>query len=267
MHRKAKVEFYTGGSLGKVQRAHRFSGRTTELVGGRRGTVQTFSKASRRRLLRQVAKVRRDVPTLFITLTYPDIFPTDPTKWKRDLKTFAERLKRYCPEASLIWRLELQVRKSGVNEGKIAPHYHLLVYGLIDSKAFEIDKFRFWLSESWFQVVGSHNEKHLLAGTNCTVMRSWQGSMAYAAKYLTKIEENSYENIGRHWGVYFRGDLPEAESVALEITDEQAVKIIRWFRKFSGVSNRSYESLTIFLNASHWLESIERMIDEENLNK
>lgn len=267
-HKKSKsasVEFYEGGSLATVQREKSL------LLGqggpgGIRGEITTFSTASRRRLLRLIASIRRDSSALFITLTYPDLFPHSPERWKRDLKVFATRLKRYNEKSAFVWRLELKSRKSGENEGKVAPHYHLLLYGLMEQDGFNIDEFRVWLSQAWFEVVGSNDERHLRAGTSCTVMESWRGSMAYASKYLGKKEgeflKGVASGVGRHWGAYFRKDLPLAEKVVLKLTDKQAVKVIRLFRKFSGVRSRSYRSLTVFLDGSQWRENIEKYIQD-----
>lgn len=162
---------------------------------------------------------------------------------------------------SFIWRLELQQRKTGENMGKIAPHYHVFLYGISFNDEFDLNEFRQWLSLSWFQIVDSKDEKHLRAGTNCTFMRSWKGSMAYAAKYMTKFNEIDDVDIGRHWGVYFRKNLPEAQVVELDITDEQATRIIRMYRKFANIKARSYKSLFVFLDASQWLDGISKLYD------
>lgn len=71
----------------------------------------------------------------FVTLTLPDesfrdsvsAFAKDAKAW---LDTFLKRLRRVCPEASGFWRIEWLARKSGHHEGKLFPHFHLLVWGL-----------------------------------------------------------------------------------------------------------------------------------------
>jgi hypothetical protein len=61
-----------------------------------------------------LAKVRLDeLLPLFGTTTHPDIFPDEAEKFKRDLQTVIERLKRRFPRVGLLWRLELKRRKSG----------------------------------------------------------------------------------------------------------------------------------------------------------
>jgi hypothetical protein len=46
------------------------------------------------------------------------------------MDSFTKRLLRVCPEAAGFWRIEWQSRKSGRYEGKLFPHFHLLVWGL-----------------------------------------------------------------------------------------------------------------------------------------
>src|SRR5690554_2824154 len=89
-------------------------------VGGKRGAVTEFSAGSRRRLLRLIARLEK-TRTTFITLTYPAEFP-DPRTAKEHLRALFERIRRRVPEASGIWRLELQERG--------APHFHLLMFNL-----------------------------------------------------------------------------------------------------------------------------------------
>jgi len=71
----------------------------------------------------------------FVTLTFPDpVFMDsigDFAKYaKRNLDTFVKRLRRIIPHASAFWRLEWQARKSGPLEGKLFPHFHLMIWGL-----------------------------------------------------------------------------------------------------------------------------------------
>ncbi len=73
-----------------------------------------------------------------------------------------------------VWRLEFQDRKSGVNEGRIAPHFHVLLF----ADNLDLGEFRRWLSRSWYEVCGELSPEHLAAGTSCTPMRSRGGMMA-----------------------------------------------------------------------------------------
>jgi hypothetical protein len=50
--------------------------------------------------------------------------------YKGHLEAFIDRMERRWPGAAVIWKLEFQERKSGQKKGKIAPHYHLFIYGV-----------------------------------------------------------------------------------------------------------------------------------------
>ena len=79
---------------------------------------------------------------------------------------------------------------------------------------------------------------------------------------MGKPDEEALGGVGRHWGVYLRKNLPEAEVVELELTDKEAVQVIRMFRKFSGVKSRAYQSLTTFLDAEQWYAGIAKLYDK-----
>jgi hypothetical protein len=71
----------------------------------------------------------------FVTMTLPDESFCDSvvefsSRAKEFLTTFQKRLIRRCPSACGFWRIEWKARLSGLYEGKLFPHFHLLVWGL-----------------------------------------------------------------------------------------------------------------------------------------
>jgi len=176
--------------------------------GGNRGEINQFSRASRKRMLDTLCKLRvsAGLPQ-FATLTYPGEFPHDSKVWKNHLDLFGKRLAFSYPESSAIWKLEPQKRS--------APHFHLIIYGVPFDRSFKE-----WLSRSWFEVVGSGDERHLRAGTNVQAARSLQGVKAYASKrYMGKelspeeLQDHAekvagWASPGRFWGVLNRDCLP-----------------------------------------------------------
>jgi hypothetical protein len=142
---------------------------------------------------------------LFVTLTYPAAYPLDPATCNAHLRAFRERLSRRFGKAACIWRKEYQKRG--------APHYHLLLF--LDLPP---EQLRRWVSQAWYEVVGSGDERHLRAGTQVVLVKSWRGARGYAAKYLGKIEKlqaganpalpEGLEHTGRLWGVWYRPRLP-----------------------------------------------------------
>jgi hypothetical protein len=215
--------------------------------GGVRKAISHFSAGSRRRLMRTLAKVRRVMLPVFVTLTYPDDFPEFSSKWKRDIDVLGKRFRRIFEGGSFLWRMEIVKRKSGENEGKFAPHFHLLVWGV------DYEKLKDWFALAWYEVVGSGDEKHLRAGTRVEKVRSWRGVMSYASKYLAKLDNSQYENVGRWWGIVSRGLVPWGEDSSIDLTERQAVILLRWLRKFIGLGGYSNKSLTGYTVADRWL--------------
>ena len=103
---------------------------------GKRGTCKGFSFGSRRRMLDRLnqVSVAADLPD-FVTLTLPDnCFDDSVTRFaktaKLHLDVLLKRLSRACPSACGFWRIEWKARKSGEHEGKLFPHFHLLMWGV-----------------------------------------------------------------------------------------------------------------------------------------
>jgi len=101
-----------------------------------RGICKGFSVSSRRTMLNKLNMVSKSTSLPdFITLTFPDdCFRDSVTEFARHAKstldTWLKRLKRVAPEAAGFWRMEWQSRKSGPLEGKLFPHFHLMMWNL-----------------------------------------------------------------------------------------------------------------------------------------
>jgi len=162
----------------------------------KRGTVRTFSRRSRSRILKTFAMIDSTAlsRSLFVTLTYPKVFPREPSIYQAHLQAFSKRLRRQFPQSSAVWKLEFQKRG--------APHYHLLVLGVPFLA-------RQWLSKAWYEVVSSHDERHYRAGTQVARVYSARKAISYAAKYIAKISESVPDwHTGRFWGAIGRRYLP-----------------------------------------------------------
>lgn len=87
-----------------------------------------------------------------------------------------------------------------------------------------------WFAVNWYEVVGSGEPRHLAAGTGVEIVRSMRGMMAYASKYLAKVEDDpapEYESIGRCWGIMGRNYLPWSIVEQLTLPPEQAIRLRR----------------------------------------
>lgn len=202
--------------------------------GGLRGVVRGFSQASRSRMVRRLMAVAwsellsgrhsQRVYSLFVTLTYPDIFSDAHERWKRDIDTFSKRLSRHIGSAAFLWKMELKTRKSGDNKGSVAPHFHLLCYF---PNSIDIADFRGWLSLAWYEIVGSGDDKHFRAGTQAVRCYGSVGKlMAYMCKYLCKDFQTEIET-GRCWGEV--GQLPNGEIYTFDLDYvEFCRRVRRW---------------------------------------
>lgn len=237
--RSASATFYDGGGLVcvKTQRVVNLA----QSGGGLRGRVHGFSRASRRRLLRKLGEVNQAAVPLFVTLTYPAVWPSDSADWKTHFDRWCKRLHRAFPAAGLIWRLELQRRG--------APHYHCLVWGA------DYAALLAWASRAWYECVGSGDERHLRAGVRVERIRTWRGVRSYAGKYMGKPSNGDWADLGRIWGVRYGDNIPWAEAVQLYCSDRQAARLMRYLRRYAQLRARAGQrSLTVLVDDSaFWL--------------
>jgi len=220
-------------------------------VGGVRGGISKFSRASRRGLMRKMAGVDRKKAglPLFITLTYAKIYPENLKDSKRDLKIFFQRMIRSFPDACGIWKLEPQKRG--------APHYHLLVWGA------DYQDLLGWVPKNWYEIAGFGDENHLkfhqgfLGGKNrhcVSQIRSWRGVRSYTSKYMGKLVDSAgWASPGRFWGVFHRSALDMSPVAIADLTRAEAVNYMRLMRRYAHLKGRDYTSLTILIeNPEKW---------------
>jgi|GEM_PF-898962 len=160
-----------------------YLGRTRGNSGGKRA-ITKFSKRSARELrfeLRNSSALWKAM----ITLTYPSDFPCDGAIVKGHVNAWCQFLRRR--DIKYFWILEFQERG--------APHFHFLT-------SEEIDKGT--VSQRWYEIVGSGDEKHLRAGTRCDTVRNENQLFGYMVGYLKKLTQKvapkDFENVGRWWG-------------------------------------------------------------------
>lgn len=241
----AHICTWAGGGLIS---AHKGGPGASQVGGGRRGKIAGFSRSSRVRLMRTIARTQKRQLPVFVTLTYPGVWSDDPTRWKRDLRVWWMRVRRLFSGASGVWKLEFQKRG--------APHFHLLIWG-VDYAHLLCN-----VGRLWYQVVGSGDERHLRAGCRVEKVRSWKGVLSYASKYLGKVEIES-ANIsepGRFWGVMSSDCVPWADMVVIPADYRGVCQVIRLMRRFMHVRGRDYRSLTAFADGSFWLDRLDRLL-------
>ena len=209
--------------------------------GGVRKAITEFSRKSRKRLLERMCEIRDVDGGFFVTLTYPDKFPRSPHRWKRDVASFRKRFIRRYPNGGGIWRIEFKQRKSGENVQAIAPHWHIPVFGVTDSEL----EFRMWLREAWYEIVGSGDRRHLLAGTRADRIKNRRHAIAYASKYAAKENDDFYlmredrrAQVGRFWAAF--GNLDTSPVLETWLNYNQYVEYKRLVVKWMKSRKRKY---------------------------
>lgn len=167
----------------------------------KRGVVKGFSRASRCRMLQEIATIdwRHYGTCVLITLTYPDqYYDRTPKERTVDRSRFLRDLENHLGKSvSVLWRLEYKPRKSGEHVGRLIPHFHLIVLGVrYVEKGF--------VRKGWRNVLG-------YVGKLVTDVRAKprpQATAQYTAKYVAKedslgaLDNVSYLNSwGRAWGL------------------------------------------------------------------
>lgn len=185
---------------------------------GCRGDIVGFSAGSAIRMRRYLRECRADYRHM-VTLTYPGFFESDGEKVKNHLRRFLQEVQREYirghvpkenydgmswgfenptgqnfkgnkPLHSAFWFLEFQERG--------APHFHIFLNWAPGKE---------WVSNRWYEIVGSEDIRHLHAGTRTEKLIAGRaGTISYASKYANKCEQKvvpeGYKNVGRFWGVY-----------------------------------------------------------------
>jgi len=216
-----------------------------------RGKVAGFSRRSRKRMIDTIAKIRPPGSILFLTLTYPDDFPVgDADRWRRDREAIRKRILRRCPGWGFIWRTEVKERQSGaLNEGKDAPHWHLIAFAPYQDDALAAAFMQALLTEHWHDIAGAGDVNHKEHGADVRIVRGRRGAYYYVSKYVAKCDAEHHE-IGRRWGIF--GDLNlSPNDFKASVTVRELVHLKRLIRAWLKHRSRGYAKMMTRLSAGH----------------
>lgn len=190
--------------------------RRRSYTASQRGMVTCFSRKSRLRLMRLMARLAWS-DCVFITLTYGQAFPSVSIA-KSHLREFCRRLARLNNNAAFIWRQELQKRG--------AIHFHIIM-----TNTTFIDKTV--IAMTWASVIGyeycdftEEDNGRLGPGrppfTRIEKVHNRRKLSNYVSKYLAKVAPDAsgfndvpylhtgggvVQSVGRQWGIYRRDNL------------------------------------------------------------
>jgi len=214
---------------------------------GLRGAVSTFTRASRRRMMEFMARLKIEkVRATFLTLTFSGT--PSAAEAKAALKRFTMRMRRKYGRASGVWRMEFQVRGT--------PHFHLLLFGL---PFIPQDK----LQLVWEACTGE--EKSIL---DIRLVGSRKKMTNYISKYIAKmpddehstsLEDDAYQHAsekdppGRFWGYINKNALPFGDAHEGTLIDRDVFLYLHWtIRKLSrGRGAPSLSRATLFSEDAH----------------
>jgi len=150
----------------------------------KRAKIINFSKRSLKRL-KHLIRNSSNVWKSIVTLTYPAAFVPDGRLVKSHLNSFLQYLRRR--KIKYLWVLEFQQRG--------AAHFHILVSDYINKND---------LSNEWYNVVSSGDERHLRAGTQIQSIKSEKHLFSYLYSYVNKLHQKVvpvlFQSVGRFWG-------------------------------------------------------------------
>ena len=234
---RATIEFQ--GSLVKAK-PHNPYNKKIAPVTSTRGTVKEFTSKSRGRMLEKVARLEVAEKVDFVTLTFDDdTIPHNSIELQSHLRALWEYLRRHHEGCSALWRIELEVRQSGIYKGHIAPHVHLLIWGASFTRPdFPGHKYSGELCDEWSRIVTRDNpelSQKVADGyrlrTDYKELKGNRGVMYYVSKYCAKVSKPfamkdailvylPYSHEGRFWGVFQANKLPFASLTVVTLEDD-----------------------------------------------
>lgn len=228
------MQIAVGGRFTKVHLPKQDK-KSTE-VHAKRGKITRFSASSRMLLLSKFNSINQKKMVarrcFFITLTYPQRFPT-PGEAKKELQAFRRRFERAYGHHAMFWKVEPQRRG--------APHFHLLLCAQADLELAELLK---WSAQAWYEIAGREDPAHLswhlgqLGNQNrpCVEqMRDWKAAGIYCGKYCAKVVDavDGWAFPGRWWGVWHEDLLPvevDRQDVSRAVAVRARRVLVKWFQ-------------------------------------
>lgn len=228
----------------------------TNRGGGRRGIIRVFSRGSRLRLMRFLARLKtRKIRATFLTLTFAEVVTHE--RAVQVFKRFSMRIRRAFEKISVVWRLEYQPRRGAI-------HFHLICFNMPFWKQAEVQR-------TWEACTEEHKSI-----VDIRLIHGSRSIMAYVSKYIAKIDleptsldDDTYQHVkggeppaGRFWGYINKKLLPLGEVVAGVLTDRSTIRSISSFAWSLLKSDNPYNSLSfhLFCDNARWL--CERAIEE-----
>lgn len=207
----------------------------THLLNYKRGLVVGFSRQSRLRL--RLAMLQNSINNSYrfaLTLTIPSKFDNDTvTNYSRVFHLFQVYFLRRFPKSALIYRHELQTRKS--------PHCHALVY-IADIDYNGIDNLRSSLVLLWHDCLKGYFHYDFLHMSlfSCRLdVLDNVGYYRYICDHTSKSKQAQLGYKGRQWGIIGRSNFNVIHPDKCHV--DNFTSFVRTIRRLSFVSRKSHK--------------------------
>lgn len=185
-------------------------------AGGKKSALTSFSNRSRLGMFKMLSRLEwpPDENNSFITLTCRD----DAARWtpRRLVEcrwNFWKRLEYEFGQVPNFWRVEYEVRESGLKKGEVMPHFHFLA---INCPYIHYSKVAKW----WREVQGVSGYVRV----EVKRIKSRAQAGYYISKYVGKLLPPTLviatylaTHPGRHWGVMRKSLMPFAQRTWLRL--------------------------------------------------
>ena len=102
-----------------------------------------------------------------------------------------------------------------------------------------VREFTHWISDTWNEIAGGKDPKHLLAGTSVERMRSVGVAVRYVSGYASKTDQTRPgDKVGRYWGIVGRAKIPWGTAERIPLSRAQSKIVLRTMRRFMQAVNR-----------------------------
>lgn len=236
--------------------------------GGIRGIIKGFSKQSRLRKIKMMARLEK-CPQAWQTLTFPDDVITgksirERAKYSYDvMHRFSDEIQKKFGITG-IWRREYEPRKSGDLKGQLCPHFHIMfeMKGITEKN---YKKICLQLAEIWVKHSKTNDPKALQVAVHpksYAWLKSRKTASIYVSKYMAKFEQHEInESIGRCWGKI--GQPVLADPVELNLSENEQILLKRLFKRYVSKSRNKNLKKMIHMGLGFILiqaDTVERML-------
>jgi len=162
---------------------------------GKRNRIERFTRTSRRALWKLLTRFRYSLMKSgsFVTLTYHNNYPEEPSEYKTHLHRFLDDVKRVYPEILYIWKLEFQKRG--------APHFHIMFFFPKHSENEFDSYFNLIINKIWSKYRGCQCIHCAAHSVLIEPILSYKKTCRYVSKYIAKEDAPPpLDYPGRYYG-------------------------------------------------------------------